>query len=143
MRPPRLLLLLMAGLFVSVGTGLFDGAVEKLGGRGRAEWPRITNPAALRREATALCRDGGGWRELQPVEYPPTMAAALHPASIKVSGERVYVELVPGSRSKHRYHGYSIWPDSVPREDGGIVREESDGTRGPDSSAATGTVEPR
>ncbi len=126
MRAGRILWLLMAALVVSVVTGLFGWGVEKLGGPGRAEWPPITNPAALRREATALCRAGGGWRELQPAEYPPNMAALLHPASIKVSGERVYVELVPASQSKHRYHGYSIWPDSAPRADGGIVREESD-----------------
>ena len=93
---------------------------------GGSEWPSIKDPAALRREAAGLCREGGGWRELQPAQYPPGMAG-LHPASIKVSGERVYLELVPGAASKHRYHGYSVWPDTVARADGGITREESDG----------------
>ena len=87
------------------------------------EWPPITDPASLRREATKLCQDSAGWHELQPAQYPPAMLA-LHPASIRVSGERVYVALVPGARS-HRFHGYYIWPDTASRADGGIEREES------------------
>ena len=96
------------------------------GGFGRAEWPPITDRAALRREAAALCREGGGWHELQPAQYPPAMVA-LHPQSINVSGERVYVALVPVPGGRTRFHGYYIWPDTVDRADGGITREESDG----------------
>ena len=116
----RRVLALLAALAVGIVVGL-------LGWNGvrRAEWPPITDPAALRREAGVLCRDGGGWRELQPAQYPPAMTR-LHPASIQVSGERVYVGLVPVPGGA-RFHGYYIWPDTVKRPDGGIEREESEG----------------
>ena len=87
-------------------------------------WPTITNPAALRREAATLCRREMGWRELQPTEYPPAMLK-LRPQSISVSGERVYVALVPVHGGK-RFHGYYIWPDTTVRSGGGIEQEESD-----------------
>ena len=98
------------------------------GSQGLAEWPPITDPTALRREAATLCKDAGGWRELQPAEYPPAMTRLLHPASISVSSERVYVALVPVP-GRRRFHGYYIWPDTTERPDGGIAREESDGTK--------------
>ena len=95
------------------------------GGRSRVEWPPITDQAAIRKEAATLCQGAGGWRELQPAEYPPVMTRVLHPASISVSRERVYVALVPVPGGK-RFHGYSVWPATVERPDGGITREESD-----------------
>ena len=104
---------------LTIGAGL-----SFWGDPGKAEWPPILDPVGLRRAATALCRGAGGWRELQPVEYPAALVA-LHPASISVSRERVYVALVPGGRT--RFHGYYIWPDTVDRPDGGVTREESEG----------------
>ena len=116
------------GVLAAIGLGVayVEYTGRNLGLTGRVDWPPITDPAALRREATALCQGGGGWRELQPAEYPPAMTA-LHPASISISSERVYVALVPGAGGRQRYHGYYIWPDRVNRADGGIVREESNG----------------
>ena len=96
------------------------------GGRfGATEWPTIADPAALRREASVLCKHEGGWRELQPSEYPPAMTK-LYPASIEVSGERIYIGLVPVPGGA-RFRGYYVWPDTTARADGGIAREESRG----------------
>ena len=126
---------LLALTVLAAGMGLGWWELDSRGGRNSnsAEWPPITDPAALRREAAALCRGEGGWRELQPAQYPPAMSA-LHPASISVSGGRVYLALAPGAYSKHRYHGYYVWPERVDRPDSGISREESDGEQNAISS---------
>ncbi len=87
------------------------------------EWPTVSDPATIRREASVLCAHEGGWRELNPAQYPPAMTR-LHPASISVSGERVYIGLVPVPGGA-RFHGYYVWPSAEDRPDGGIAREEN------------------
>ena len=113
----RIILALAAML--AVGAGL-----ARWGQGGQAEWPPIADPAGVRRAATILCRGAGGWRELQPSEYPAALVA-LHPASVSVSRERVYVALVPTPGGRTRFHGYFVWPETADRPDGGIEREES------------------
>lgn len=126
MRGKRVMAWLLAALIVAVVTGVPGWCARTLGKFGAVEWPPVADPAALRREGTALCRGAGGWHELQPAQYPPAVTA-LHPASVSMSGERMYVELVPVAGGRTRFHGYSVWPGTADRADGGITREESDG----------------
>ena len=112
------MVLVLAGMLVVTWLLFWSGSDD-------AEWPRVVDPAAARRAATILCQDAGGWRELQPAEWPEALVA-LRPASISVSHERLYVALVPVSGGKTQFHGYYVWPDTAVRPGSGVEREESD-----------------
>lgn len=85
-------------------------------------WPKIADPARVRHEATVLCQ--AGYDGPVPQDAWPETIAALRPRMVVASNQSVNVIISAGGISALPW-GYIIWPDTVSRADGGIMKYDT------------------
>lgn len=85
---------------------------------GTPQWPTISDPAGLRREAAILYRGKYLQNEVPRSDWTEQITA-LHPHRVRTNGETVTVVLASGTSQAW---GFEIWPEGVQRPDAGIAR---------------------